>query len=336
MSTFALLLLSTFILEAQPFPTLITLGPPPPSHFLTTFQNIIYYSLCIWVEERERDSMAEMGNTSRKTCLPGIVITLLLEGARRKTRSQHSHANTRQAHSTSIPGSLWAAPQLLPGLCGIPLQCSSLSSLCPIPPGSRGAGAVSGCRCGEGLAAAGCSLGCRALAPARAAAAAAAPDDAEEEESRVRRRRRMLAVMLLPWLPNSAAAPLRATAAPAPRSAGTHGCRAALDVQAQGRHLRAPLRGESGSPGGWRALTDTVFGALGKQMEWCIQNVCILHLSAKSSLPCKGQTPASRRERFSFLGGSCIFIKNWTKQQSWRREWLSKLLLWCNFRVFLF
>lgn len=73
---------------------------------------------------------------------------------------------------------------------------------------------------GRGWQAAGCSLGCRALAPARAAAAAAAaPDDAEEEENRVRRRR-MLVVMLLLWLPNSvaAAAPLSATAAPAPRS----------------------------------------------------------------------------------------------------------------------
>lgn len=79
---------------------------------------------------------------------------------------------------------------------------------------------------GRGQQAAGCSLGCRALAPARAAAAAAAaPDDAEEEESRVRRRRRMLAVMLLPWLRNSA--PLRATAAPAAGSAGTLGCQAA-------------------------------------------------------------------------------------------------------------
>jgi len=58
---------------------------------------------------------------------------------------------------------------------------------------------------GRGQQAAGCSLGCRALAPARAAAAAAAPDDAEEEESRVRRRR-MLAVMLLLWLLNSVAA----------------------------------------------------------------------------------------------------------------------------------
>lgn len=57
----------------------------------------------------------------------------------------------------------------------------------------------------------------------------------------------MLAVMLLPWLPNSAAAPLRATAAPAPRSAPTHGCQAALGVQAQGRHPRAPFHGEGGS-----------------------------------------------------------------------------------------
>lgn len=170
-------------------------------------------------------------------------------------RSQpgNSHANTRQAHSTSIPGSLRAAPQLLPGLSGVPLQCSSLSSLCPAPPGS------SGCPV-QGLAAAGCSLGCRALAPARAAAAAAAPDDAEEEESRVRRRR-MLAVMLLPWLRNSA--PLRATAAPAAGSAGTQGCQAAPGLQ-HGDTTRSPLLG-TGTDHGGHALARP--GALRKQME---------------------------------------------------------------------
>lgn len=111
-----------------------------------------------------------------------------MEGASQKTSNKHSHANTRQAHTTSIAGSLRAAPQLLPGLSGIPLQCTSLSSLSLIfsPRGKqRGRGRCCGwvtVQVGDGQAA-GCSFSCRALAPARAAAAAAAaPDDAEEEE----------------------------------------------------------------------------------------------------------------------------------------------------------
>lgn len=113
--------------------------------------------------------------------------------------------------------------------------------------------------CGLGLAAAGCSLGCRALAPARAAAAAAAPDDAEEEESRVRRRR-MLAVMLLPWLPNSAAAPLGATAAPAPKSARTTAAEQPSVHRHRVLHPAAPLHREQRQRGGWRSLLGTVLG----------------------------------------------------------------------------
>lgn len=253
----------------------------------------------------DRDGEHELENTLAWNCHHTAV------GRSKPENSQPTLARKHTPGTQHIdPGEFVRAPELLPGLSGIPLQCSSLSSPCPIPSGSGGAGAVTGCRCGLGLAAAGCSLGCRALAPARAAAAAAAaPDDAEEEESRVRRRR-MLAVMLLPWLPNSAAAPLRATAAPAPRSARTHGCRAALGAQAQGLHPGAPLHREKWQPGGWRSLLGTVLG-LGEN-RWSVMHPKCLHsaLVGRELLPCKGQTPASRREKFPFLGDSCTFIKN--------------------------
>lgn len=61
------------------------------------------------------------------------------------------------------------------------------------------------------------------------------------------------------------------------------------------------------------------FGALGKQMEWCIQNVFMLHLSAESSVPCKGQTPASRRNKFSFFRGFLHFYKELNKTARLRK-----------------
>lgn len=88
-----------------------------------------------------RDGEHELENTLAWNCH---------HTASRKTRGQHSHANTRQAHGTSIPGSWWAAPQPLPGLAGIPLQCSSRSSRCPVPPGAAGPGLGPGAGAGRG------------------------------------------------------------------------------------------------------------------------------------------------------------------------------------------
>lgn len=162
---------------------------------------------------------------------------------------------------------------------------------------------------GRGQQAAGCSLGCWALAPARAAAA---DDDAEEEESRVRRRR-MLAVMLLPWLLNSvaAAALLSATAAPEPRSP-RHPSR-----PNSSRYTDTGINISPQSPCWGTAMVRRTevtpwCGARsqGKHMERRIRNVCILYLWLKSSLPYKGQTAASRKEAWvPFFGGALHFYK---------------------------
>lgn len=86
--------------------------------------------------------MAGMGNMSWKTRLPGIVITLLLEGASRKTRSQHSHANTRQAHSTSIPSRGVCEQPHSSYLAGLGSLCSAAPSAprALFPPGAAGPG----------------------------------------------------------------------------------------------------------------------------------------------------------------------------------------------------
>lgn len=141
----------------------------------------------------------------------------LATNARTQTHARHTPRRSRRV--CEQPRSSYLG--CLGSLCSRRTSLSSLSLI--FPPARGAAGPVQalwwGDSAGRGQQAAGCSLGCRALAPARAAAAA---DDAEEEEESRVRRRRMLAVMLLPWLPNSAAAeaPLSATAAPAPRSSG--------------------------------------------------------------------------------------------------------------------
>lgn len=184
------------------------------------------------------------------------------------------------------------------------------------------------------MAAAGCSLDCRALAPARAAAAAAAPDDAEEEESRVRRRR-MLAVMLLPWLPNSAAAPLRATAAPAPRSARTHGCQAALDVQAQGCHPRAPLHRESGSQeDGGHSLAR--FWGSGKTDG--VMNLKCLHsaLVGKELAALQRSNSSLQEGKISFFRGFLHFYKELNKTAKLRKGMIFKVAAVMQFQTFSF
>lgn len=275
--------------------------------------------------EKERDSMAEKGNTSRKTCLPWIVITPLLEGASRKTSNKHSHANTRQAHTTSITGSLWAAPQLLPGLSGIPLQCTSLSLLSPIFP-LRGE-QWGRCRCcGWVTVQVGDS---RQLAAASAAGLWLLPE--------------LLLLLLLLMMPRRRRAEWggggcwrwcccygyltqwqrrHCSAQQLPQHPGllsTHHGQTPLEVQARGISPQSPSRGTV-TVGRMEVTPWCSTGALGKQMEWCIRNVYILHLWVRISLPGKGQTPASRRPEFCFSGMPCIFIRKWTKQQSWGGE----------------
>lgn len=81
-------------------------GHPPTIPFSNNLLEH-YLSFLMYLGGGEREGRyGRDGEHELEKRLPGIVITPLLEGASQKTRSQHSHANTRQAHSTSMPGSL--------------------------------------------------------------------------------------------------------------------------------------------------------------------------------------------------------------------------------------
>lgn len=93
---------------------------------------IIYYSLCIWVKERGTEWQSWKTWARIYACLELSSHCCWKEWARKL--ATNTCTQTRQTHTASITGSLQAAPQLLPGLSGILLQCTSLRSLFPIFP----------------------------------------------------------------------------------------------------------------------------------------------------------------------------------------------------------
>lgn len=139
MSTFAVRLLPTFILEAQPFSTLNHIGCP--NHFVSKqpFKILFLIPHLLRCRRGRGYSMAEMGNRSQKTCLPWIVITLPLEAEKLAT-------NTRtQTHSRHTAHRSWGVCQQ--ALTWVVRDPSAPSPLFLPPVGSSGAGAVVGWRC---------------------------------------------------------------------------------------------------------------------------------------------------------------------------------------------
>lgn len=121
----------------------------------------------------------------------------------------------------------------------------------------------------------------------------------------MRRRRRMLAVMLLLWLPNSAARSCSAQQLPQHPDLllGTH--RRALGGRAQGGGVTPkPFQREDGG----RSL----FRARGKHAAMSLKclhgNKVPARSWVKSWLPCEGRTPASARPGFYFWGCSAFLL----------------------------